>query len=294
MRTRKRTGEAAVAAPSPTTSSMPGETFTRVFITVDSALVILLAFAFAFGNGWTTAQRLGIHPYIAPLIQPAVDLAVIGLMVGLRYLAVHGWSDEQLKKPRRWLRFFGLMTLAMNTALPLHEGHYGRAAWDAIGPILLIAWSELAPWLLRAIYSVRQEALAVAALEATEAVEPVTPVQPMSEVPVVEEPEVEDEPDEVVVEDEPVAEELTALQLASGNTRRIAHAWLADWLAKGRTYEENPTAALHKLMKDDPRAFGMERAVSRERLGQLCREEWPKVIAEAQRKRLDDRRLVAV
>lgn len=289
MRTRKRTGEAAVAAPSPTTSSMPGEAFTRVFITVDSALVILLAFAFAFGNGWDTARMLGINPYIAPLIQPAVDLAVIGLMIGLRYLAMHGWSDEQLKKPRRWLRCFGLMTLAMNTALPLHEGHFGRAAWDAIGPILLIAWSELAPWLLRAIYSVRQEALAAAALETTQAAEPVAPVQPAPEVLVVAVPE-----DEVPVEDEPVAEPPKALQLAMGNTRSIVHAWLADWHAKGRTYEDNPTAALHKLVKGDPKAFGMEKAVTRERLGQLCRDEWPKVITEAQqRKRADGRRLVA-
>lgn len=146
------TGEVAHVAPAPV---MPGERFTRVFVTIDAALVILLAFGFGFGNGWATARLLGVSPWIAPLAQPAVDLAVVGLMIGIRYLAIHGWTDDQLRKPRWWLRLFGLMTLAMNTALPLHEHKLGRAAWDAIGPILLIAWSELAPWLLRAIYSVR-------------------------------------------------------------------------------------------------------------------------------------------
>ncbi|OFB40106.1 hypothetical protein CcI156_12630 [Frankia sp. CcI156] len=37
------------------------------------------------------------------------------------------------------------MTLALNTAEPIIEGHYGRAALDAIGCCLLIGWSHIAP-----------------------------------------------------------------------------------------------------------------------------------------------------
>ncbi|MFE9834056.1 SpdA protein [Streptomyces sp. NPDC005551] len=247
---------------------MPGETFTRVFITVDSALVILLAFLFAFGNGWDTALMLGVNLYIAPLIQPAVDLAVIGLMVGLRYLAVHGWTDEQLKMPRRWLRTFGLMTLAMNTALPLSEQHWGRAAWDAIGPVLLIAWSELAPWLLRAIYSVRQEVAAqtVQAREAAQASEkkpkknrkPKTVKKPTAIPPTPPPPH-------------------SVVTITTGEPRVVVRNWLLDWDRNGRTYADNPAAALKKLRRANPKAVRIVPDVGDRRIGQLCTEEWDRL-----------------
>jgi hypothetical protein len=241
---------------------MPAEAFTRVFVTVDAFLVIFLAFAFALGNGWATALRLGINPYIAPFMQPAVDLAVIGLMVGIRYLAIHGWTDEQLKLPRRWLRFFGFLTLAMNTALPISERHYGRAAWDAIGPILLIAWSELAPWLLRAIYSVR-------AMQ-----EEVVPQQapPMEDASGEEEPQRDSGPAEPQPEAEDTTRKILAVRV--GTPQEVVAQWLREWARKGRTYAENPAAALHREMAECPQAFRLTNDVGRRRLGQICAATW--------------------
>ncbi|MFI0265666.1 hypothetical protein [Streptomyces luteogriseus] len=240
---------------------MPAEGFTRVFITVDAALVIFLAFAFAFGNGWETARRLGINPYIAPLIQPSVDLAVIGLMVGIRYLAVHGWTDEQLQMPRRWLRFFGLLTMAMNTALPLSQHHWGRAAWDAIGPILLIAWSELAPWLLRAIHSVRAEQLAH---------------QPHKV------PEPEAQESEPEAEPEPEIKRRKVVAVRSGTPQEIVEDWLKDWDKKGHTYAENPAAALRREMRRVPQAFQLSQRVSDRWIGKLCQDTWDKLFDQGE------------
>jgi hypothetical protein len=235
---------------------MPAEGFTRVFVTVDAFLVIFLAFAFAFGNGWTTALRLGINPYIAPFMQPAVDLAVIGLMVGIRYLAVHGWTDDQLKLPRRWLRCFGFLTLAMNCALPLTERHWGRAAWDAIGPLLLIAWSELAPWLLRAIYSVRQ-AEQVEQTEQAEEPEPQVAAQPPA----------------------PPSKGLV-FTMFRGTPREVVRAFLLDWDKQGRTYAEEPAAALKALRDRHPRAVQLSNPVGDRRIGQLCQEIWDSLYAD--------------
>lgn len=249
MRYAKPTGDLATTSPSSDSiSPLPGEGFTRVFVTVDTSLVILLAFAFGFGNGWATARILGINPWIAPLIQPAVDLAVVGLMIGVRYLAIHGMTDAELAKPRRWLRLFGLLTLAMNTALPVQEGRVGRAAWDAIGPVLLIAWSELAPWLLRAIYSVRQqEARQTTPLAAT-AVD-VVDDRPPADAPV---------PPNVV-------------PIGSGHTlslRELARHLMIQWDKEGKRYAEGVIGAVHAIVRDQ----GHD--VTRRRVGQVCMAEW--------------------
>ena len=52
------------------------------------------------------------------------------------------------------LRFCGLLTLALNTAGALGHRQYGTALVDAVGPALLIGWSEAGPWVLRQIYAV--------------------------------------------------------------------------------------------------------------------------------------------
>jgi hypothetical protein len=46
-------------------------------------------------------------------------------------------------------------TLTLNAAEPIVVGAYGRAAFDAVGPLLLIGWSEVGPALLSQIYAVR-------------------------------------------------------------------------------------------------------------------------------------------
>ena len=98
--------------------------------------------------------NLGITAWIAWLVAPAVDLSVIGLLAGMRFLSLHGYTDAQLAGLHRMLRFCGLLTLALNTAGSLSHRQYGTALVDAVGPALLIGWSEAGPWLLRQIHAV--------------------------------------------------------------------------------------------------------------------------------------------
>ncbi|CAI7973842.1 hypothetical protein FRAHR75_1160017 [Frankia sp. Hr75.2] len=44
-----------------------------------------------------------------------------------------------------------MVTLALNIAEPLIARDYGKAAFDAVGPLLLIGWSEVGPGLLQAM-----------------------------------------------------------------------------------------------------------------------------------------------
>jgi hypothetical protein len=92
--------------------------------------------------------------WIAWMVAPAVDLSVIGLLAGMRFLSMHGYTDAQLAGLQRMLRFCGLLTLALNTAGSLSHRQYGTALVDAVGPALLIGWSETGPWLLRQIHAV--------------------------------------------------------------------------------------------------------------------------------------------
>ncbi|MGA5509297.1 SpdA protein [Streptomyces umbrinus] len=113
--------------------------------------VVGLTFLFGFGNVWALARHLGVTPWVAPLVAPAVDLSVIGLLLGTRYLALHGARPAQLRPARRLLLFSSLITLALNTTEPLLAGHHAKAAFDAVGPLLLIGWAEVGPDLLQAI-----------------------------------------------------------------------------------------------------------------------------------------------
>jgi hypothetical protein len=97
---------------------------------------------------------LGITGWISWLVGPAVDLSVVGLLVGMRFLSLHGYTDVQLTKLRRMLQFCGILTLALNTSGALGHRMFGTALVDAVGPALLIGWSEVGPWMLRQIYAV--------------------------------------------------------------------------------------------------------------------------------------------
>lgn len=267
MRSSQRTGDVVLSAPSPAPSSdLPGEVPTRVFVTMTTGSVILLAFAFGFGNGWHTALLLGVSPWIAWAIQPAVDLAVVGLMVAIRYLAIHGWSDEELAYPQRWLRFFGLLTLAMNTALPLSEHQWGRAAWDGIGPVLLIAWSDLGPWLLRAIYSVRRQ---YTQPEPVQAVEP-TAVEPAVAVTA-----------PAPVQPPAGTSQATVITMPSTvDLRGYIRKYLIDWAADGRTYDDKPAAALFRQLQSVEKAGGPKVPTSKRWIGNLCQGEWDSLYKE--------------
>ena len=142
------------AAPEEARLPLPGEALTRRAITVITAAIVVMTFAFSLGNVTRLCLDLGITAWIAWLVAPAVDLSVVGLLTGIRFLSLHGYTDAQLARPRRMLRFCGLLTLALNTSGALCHRQFGTALVDAVGPALLIGWSEVGPWLLRQIYAV--------------------------------------------------------------------------------------------------------------------------------------------
>lgn len=133
---------------------LPGQALTRRAITIITAAIIAMTFAFSLGNVTRLCLDLGITAWIAWLVAPAVDLSVVGLLTGIRFLSLHGYADAQLARPRAMLRFCGLLTLALNTAGALGHRMFGTALVDAVGPALLIGWSEVGPWLLRQVYAV--------------------------------------------------------------------------------------------------------------------------------------------
>ncbi|MEU6575620.1 SpdA protein [Streptomyces sp. NPDC046805] len=124
-------------------------------VTVIAGVVVGLAFFFGFGNVWTLALRLGVSGWVAPLVAPAVDLSVLALLLAIRYLALCATPAAVLRPARRLLLLASFLTLALNVTEPLLVGAYGRAAFDAVGPVLLIGWAEVGPHLLQAISGIR-------------------------------------------------------------------------------------------------------------------------------------------
>lgn len=122
-------------------------------VTVIMGTVVGLTFLFGFGNVLNLALRLGVPVWVAPLVAPAVDLSILGLLLGTRHLALAGASADVLRPARRLLIFASVVTLALNVADPLVAGEFGKAAFDAVGPLLLIGWAEVGPGFLQAISS---------------------------------------------------------------------------------------------------------------------------------------------
>lgn len=113
-----------------------------------------LTFIFGFGNVWTLALRLGVPAWVAPLVAPAVDLSILGLLLGTPPPRAPRRDTGQLGPARRLLIFSSLVTLALNIADPLIAGEIGKAAFDSVGPLFLIGWAEVGPGLLQAIGTV--------------------------------------------------------------------------------------------------------------------------------------------
>lgn len=120
-------------------------------VTAIMGAVVGLTFLFGFGNVLSLALRLGVPVWVAPLVAPAVDLSILGLLLAVRHLALAGATPEVLRPARRLLIFASVVTLALNVAEPLVTGQFGRGAFDAVGPLLLIGWAEVGPGLLLAI-----------------------------------------------------------------------------------------------------------------------------------------------
>ncbi|MGK4593910.1 hypothetical protein [Amycolatopsis sp. w19] len=119
-------------------------------------IVVGLTFLFGFGNVFALALRLGVPVWVAPLVAPALDLTVVALLVAIRRLSAHGAVPEVQRSARRLLVLASAVTLALNVAEPLIAGEIGKALFDAVGPLLLIGWSEVGPGLLQALADLRQ------------------------------------------------------------------------------------------------------------------------------------------
>lgn len=120
-------------------------------VSVIMGVIVGLTFLFGFGNVLNLALPLGVSAWVAPLVAPAVDLSVLALLLGTRYLAIRGAGTSVMRPARRLLLFSGGVTLALNVADPILAGEWGRAAFDAVGPLLLIGWADVGPGLLQAI-----------------------------------------------------------------------------------------------------------------------------------------------
>lgn len=127
------------------------------FVTITMGLVIGLTFMFGFGNVLNLALKLQVPVFVAPLVAPAVDLTVLGLLVGTRHLALSGASEEVLRPARRLLLAVSVVTLLLNVADPVFAGQWGKAAFDSVGPLLLIGVCESGPGLLRALSTVNAD-----------------------------------------------------------------------------------------------------------------------------------------
>lgn len=137
---------------------IPGESLTRWAVTVITGAIAVMTFAFSLGNVTMLCLHLGIATPIAWLVGAAVDLSVVGLLTGIRFLSLHGYTDDQLRKPRRMLLLCGFLTLALNTGDAISRRQFGTALVDAVGPTLLIGMSEVGPWMIREIYAIGDDA----------------------------------------------------------------------------------------------------------------------------------------
>ncbi|WP_306332638.1 DUF2637 domain-containing protein [Streptomyces sp. KL118A] len=162
---------------------MTEDRITQRTITAVMIVIAALAFVFSFGNVWSLALRLGVPAPIAPLIAPMVDLSVVGLLVALRYLSLRGVPSEQMTAATRLMHVSGLLTLALNIAEPIAAEHYGRAAVDAVAPLLLLGWGAVGPQLLRCFHTVDHETAAPATSASTEPIPAPTPPAPATERP---------------------------------------------------------------------------------------------------------------
>jgi hypothetical protein len=140
----------------PTRDSLSDSATVVRAVSVIMGTVVGLTFLFGFGNVLNLALRLGVPVWVAPLVAPAVDLSILGLLLGTRHLALAGASPDLLRPARRLLIFASAVTLALNVAEPLVAGEYGKAAFDSVGPLLLIGWAEVGAGLLQAVGAASQ------------------------------------------------------------------------------------------------------------------------------------------
>ncbi len=146
------------AAPAGGRVDLRGETTTRRVVTASVLLVLASAFGFSFGNVHALCAQLGVPDPWAWLVAPTVDVAVIGLLVGVRYLALHGRGRAELRPARRLLAASGVATWGLNAGHAIVvEQSPGLAVVDSIVPLLMMAMLEVGPWMLREFGAIAAE-----------------------------------------------------------------------------------------------------------------------------------------
>jgi hypothetical protein len=135
-----------------------GEMLVGRFVTVLAVTVAGLCFLFSLGNVYQLAVELELWVWIRPLVAPAVDLSLVALVVGIRFLARRGVTGRELRRPRLFMLAVGLAAWALNTAGAVAERDWGKAAFDSLAPGLLIGWAEVLPWFLRQFHAVTHPA----------------------------------------------------------------------------------------------------------------------------------------
>jgi hypothetical protein len=81
-------------------TSRPGERFARRVVTGCAVLVVAACFGFSFGNVLALGRYLAVPERVAWLVAPAVDLTVVGLIVGVRHLSLRGVEGRRLRPAR--------------------------------------------------------------------------------------------------------------------------------------------------------------------------------------------------
>ncbi|MEW1675582.1 hypothetical protein AB0O47_20410 [Streptomyces noursei] len=246
---------------------IPGERFTIYFVMTMTVAVILLAFLFDFGNVWALAARLGVPDHVQALVAPAVSFSYLGLMVGQQYLGLRGWSDAELRRPRIWLGLMGVMTYGLNCADAFMRHAYGEALFDAVMPTLLLIWGEIGPWLMRQVHIAR-----------TEHAEAQTGTLPAVD---------DNRVDHLARTVEELLAEFMAKDVEQGarkkggrresRLRPTARQFIKQWLASGKTYDDHPAAAWHKVLVAE---MGAGDAPTVVRCRQIMRDEFPAIEAE--------------
>jgi hypothetical protein len=151
-----------VEGASAVTTPRSGQRLARRVVTGCAVLVVAACFGFSFGNVLALGRYLAVPEWVAWLVAPAVDLTVVGLIVGVRHLSLRGVEGRRLRPARLLLVAAGLATWALNTAHALFvRGHLGVVAYDSLAPLLLIGWAEVGPWFLRQFHLAAAPALSI-------------------------------------------------------------------------------------------------------------------------------------
>jgi hypothetical protein len=122
---------------------------TRTVVTLTSAVIAVCAFTFSFGNIWRLALTWGVPGPISPLVAPMLDVSVVGLLIAIRELSLHGVPGRDLTGARLLMLVCAVTTWGLNIAQPVLDHRWGGVVIDSVAPALLLGWAEVGPTLLR-------------------------------------------------------------------------------------------------------------------------------------------------